>query len=84
MNNLINKPIHPGISLSEVIKEKKLKQVDIALSTGINNSMLNGILKCKRSLTVKTAVNISRVLGIDPVDLMDQQIRYDIYQLQNS
>jgi addiction module antidote protein, HigA family len=84
MKNLENEPLHPGEEIKKIIKEKDIKQVDLALQTGINNSMLNGILKCKRSLTAKTAVTISRVLDIDPVDLMDIQTRYDIYKVENS
>lgn len=69
--------IHPGTILKEEIRERKMKQLDLAHQLGMQPSHLSEIIRGKRSITKSIADRLERVLGIPSIDWMRLQLAYD-------
>lgn len=69
---------HPGIILKNEIDSREIKQKDFAHNLGMSSSILNEIIKGKRSITADFAVILEAALGI-PADFWTRfQSQYDI------
>ena len=67
-----------GEILSEELKARGIKQKDFAVQTGVNVSVLNEILKGKRSVNPEYAIAFERTLGIPASDWLALQAEYDL------
>lgn len=67
-----------GEILSEELKARGIKQRDFAVQTGVNVSVLNEILKGKRSVNPEYAIAFEKVLGIPASDWLALQTEYDL------
>lgn len=67
-----------GEILSEELKARGIKQKDFAVQSGVNVSVLNEILKGKRSVNPEYAFAFERVLGIPASDWLAMQAEYDL------
>ncbi|MBQ9865374.1 MAG: HigA family addiction module antidote protein [Bacteroidales bacterium] len=56
--------VHPGETLNEELKERGIKQKDLATRIGMKPSHLNELIKGKRSFTVDIAMTLEKELGI--------------------
>ena len=56
--------VHPGETLNEELKERGIKQKDLAAKIGILPSHLNELIKGKRSFTVEISMALEKELGI--------------------
>ena len=56
--------VHPGETLAEELKERGIKQKDLAKAIGIQPSHLNELIKGKRSFTTAVAMALEKELGI--------------------
>lgn len=56
--------VHPGETLKEEMKERGIKQKELAARIGILPSHLNELIKGKRSFTVAIATALEKELGI--------------------
>ncbi|MBP5535633.1 MAG: HigA family addiction module antidote protein [Bacteroidales bacterium] len=69
--------VHPGETLNEELKERGIKQKDLAAKIGILPSHMNELIKGKRSFTVPIAMALEKELGI-PYDFwMRRQFHYE-------
>ena len=69
--------VHPGEVLNEELKERGIKQKDLAARIGVLPSHLNELIKGKRSFTVTIAMALEKELGI-PYDFwMRMQYGYE-------
>ena len=69
--------VHPGETLNEELKERGIKQKDLAARIGMRPSHLNELIKGKRSFTVALAMALEKELGI-PYDFwMRRQYNYE-------
>lgn len=69
--------VHPGEILSEELKERGIKQKELAERIGIQASHLNEIIKGKRSFTVAIAMALEKELGIPYDSWMRMQYGYE-------
>ncbi|MBR6903926.1 MAG: HigA family addiction module antidote protein [Bacteroidales bacterium] len=56
--------VHPGETLAEELKERGIKQKELAQAIGILPSHLNELIKGKRSFTTAIAMALEKELGI--------------------
>ena len=56
--------VHPGETLAEELKERGIKQKELAKAIGIQPSHLNDLIKGKRSFTTAVAMALEKELGI--------------------
>ena len=56
--------VHPGETLAEELKERGIKQKELAKAIGIQSSHLNELIKGKRSFTTAVAMALEKELGI--------------------
>lgn len=69
--------IHPGSILKEELRERGIKQRELARQMGIQASHLSEIIRGKRPVTKSVADRLERVLGIPSIDWMRLQLAYD-------
>lgn len=72
------KPTHPGEILKDELEVRGIKQKDFAKEIGLSVTVLNELIKGKRSVTADTAVLLEAALGIDAKFWMDFQTQYDL------
>ena len=69
--------VHPGEILNEELKERGIKQKELAARIGILPSHLNELIKGKRSFTVAIATALEKELGIPYDSWMRLQYGYE-------
>jgi addiction module HigA family antidote len=77
-NNKIQ-PIHPGeILLEEFLKPMGISQYRLAKDISVPARRINEIIHGKRSISVDTALRLSRYFGLSERFWLNLQILYDI------
>ncbi len=71
-------PIHPGEHLAEFVEEYEITQYRLAKEIHVPARRINEIVKCIRSITVDTAIRLSRYFGNSPQFWINLQTNYDI------
>jgi len=75
-------PFHPGeILLEEFLQPLNLTQAAFAGSIGWTKFRLNELIKGKRDITAKSALDLSQALGTSPKLWMNLQATYDLDQV---
>lgn len=69
--------IHPGSILREELRERGIKQRELAQKMSVQPSHLCEIIQGKRPVTKNLADKLERVLGIPSIDWMRLQLAYD-------
>jgi antitoxin HigA-1 len=74
-------PFHPGeILLEEFLEPKMLSQRAFAEQLGWTPRKLNEIIKAKRSITARTAIDLAYALGTTPEFWLNLQQTWDLSQ----
>ena len=76
-------PSHPGELLKEEIEYRGISQRKFAAQIGVQYTMLNEILNCKRSINVQFAMLVEAALGIDAELWIKMQTRYNMLTAKN-
>lgn len=72
-------PITPGeILLTEFLEPLGISQYRLAQATGLPQTRISQIVRGKRSITVETALRLSRALGVDDRFWVNLQTDYDV------
>lgn len=69
---------HVGEVIKDELAARNMKQSELAKLTGIQKSILNDVIKGKRSLTPEMALLLENALGISATFLMNIQIQYEL------
>jgi HTH-type transcriptional regulator/antitoxin HigA len=69
---------HPGVMLGDEIRARNIKQKDISMELSISTTVLNEIIKGKRSITADFAIQLEKCLNITAEYWMNFQTQYDI------
>ena len=69
--------IHPGSILKEEIRERGIKQRELAQQMGIQASHLSEIIRGKRPVNKSIADKLERVLGLPSINWMRLQLAYE-------
>ena len=73
--------VHPGEILREELKERGIKQKELALMIGMQASHLNALINGKRNLNEDVAIRLERALGIPYTVWMDLHVAY-LYEIK--
>ncbi len=71
-------PIHPGEHLAEILDELGVSQYRLAKTVGVPPIRIHDIVRCRRGITVDTALRIGRALGTTPEFWLNLQRGYDL------
>jgi addiction module HigA family antidote len=72
-------PITPGeILLTEFLEPLGITQYRLAQATGLPQTRISEIVRGKRSITIETALRLSRALGVDDRFWINIQADYDL------
>lgn len=69
---------HVGEVIKDELSACNMKQSELSELTGIQKSILNDVIKGKRSLTPEMALLLENVLGLSAVYLMNIQTQYEL------
>lgn len=73
--------VHPGEILREELKERGIKQKELAQMMGMQASHLNALINGKRNLNEDVAIRLERALGIPYKVWMDLHVGY-LYEIK--
>lgn len=76
-NKKVPKPMHPGIMLEDLMKEKGVTIKEIAYLCDITEYRVTLILNGKLPIKDEFAVQLENILGIDAYYWMDLQANYE-------
>lgn len=71
-------PTHPGELLKDEIEFRKLSQKQLAVEMGVSYTVLNDIVRGKRSVNTKFALLCEKALNIPASMLLRLQADYDL------
>lgn len=75
--------MHPGELLRNEIKERGLKQTELAEKLSISQPFLNGLLKEKKKVSIELAIKLEEVLGIEAEQWVKLQRLFDKIETRN-
>lgn len=78
MNGKFEKIPHPGIFLKELLLTRKISQVELAHDIEMQPPHVSGLLNGKRHISATLALKLEKILGIDAMEFMQRQMRYDL------
>ena len=70
--------VHPGELLKDEIEARGISQKKLAAVMGIQYTMLNEILNCKRNITTETALLFEAALDVNAEMLVNMQAAYSL------
>lgn len=73
---------HPGEYLADELKSRHIRQNAFAPKVGVQPSLLNEIIKGKRSISTAFALKLESALGIDAEFWLKTQMSYDLRKLR--
>lgn len=74
-----HEPITPGeILLTEFLEPLGVTQYRLAQATGLPQTRISEIVRGKRSITIETALRLSKALGVDDRFWINIQADYDL------
>ena len=68
--NNLKYAVHPGIILKDYLNTIKMTQKELSQKMNVGATVVNEIIKGKRTLTLNTAIKLETVLGL-PADFWD-------------
>ncbi len=78
-------PTHPGeMLLEEFLKPMDLSQRDLADAIRVPYQRVNELINTKRGVTPSTALRLAKFFGNSPGFWMNLQLRWDLYQAQQT
>ncbi len=73
-----NYPVHPGAILSEELEARGMTCRELARQLGRSARTVGDIVRARRAITVDTALELERVLGIPARNWLDLQTLHDL------
>jgi addiction module HigA family antidote len=78
-------PTHPGVMLrEEFLSPMGLTQRELAAAIHVPYQRINEIVRGRRGMTPSTALRLAKYFGISADFWMNLQLRWDLYQAQQS
>jgi len=79
MTTKMHEPITPGeILLTEFLEPLGISQYRLAQATGVSQTRISEIVRGKRSISIDTALRLSKALGVDDRFWINIQTDYDL------
>ncbi|NCB43813.1 MAG: addiction module antidote protein, HigA family [Clostridia bacterium] len=69
--------IHPGESLNEMLEDRNMAQVELAMRTGVSEKHVSSIVRGRSSISVSFAKKLEYALGVDASFWLNLQMNYD-------
>ena len=79
-----DRAIHPGAFLQQHLDARGLSQTEFAEMAGLSLKLVSGILSGSREISVRTAVRLERVLGVETSVWHLLQARWNIGKVAKS
>ena len=73
-----NRLLHPGKVLAEELEARKILKKDFALLVGLQPPHLSELIKGKRHVSAKLALQFEKILGIDAGFWLRLQMAHDL------
>ena len=78
-------PTHPGeILREEFLEPMRIKQQELADAIHVPFQRINEIVRCRRAVSISTALRLARYFGTSVGFWMNLQLRLDLYETERS
>ena len=78
-------PTHPGeILREEFLEPMGIKQQELADAIHVPFQRINEIVRCRRAVSISTALRLARYFGTSVGFWMNLQLRLDLYETERS
>lgn len=69
--------IHPGETLTEVLKDRKMSQKELAIKTGMTEKYISTVISGQQNISSSFANKLEYALGIEKEFWMNLQANYE-------
>ncbi|MDD2283190.1 MAG: HigA family addiction module antitoxin [Eubacteriales bacterium] len=69
--------IHPGDTLKEILEDRKMSQLELALRTDVSDAHISSVVNGKKNISVSFAKKLEYALGIDAGFWVNLQANYE-------
>lgn len=69
--------IHPGETLVEVLKDRKMSQKELAIKTGVSEKYISAVISGQQNISSSFANKLEYALGIEKEFWMNLQANYE-------
>ncbi len=76
--------IHPGETIAEVLEERGISQVELAISTGVSTAYVSNVIAGKKDISAKFALALEYALGVPKTFWINLQANYDAELLEEN
>jgi antitoxin HigA-1 len=73
-----NKTWHPGAYLKTIMSDMRLSQKELAEKTGFSAAYINDLLNERRSVSVKMAISLSKIIDVPAKEWLSIQNDFDL------
>lgn len=74
--------IHPGETISDILDERKISQVELAARTGVTPAFISSVISGKKDISIKFAFALEYALGVPKSFWINLQANYDAELLE--
>ena len=69
--------IHPGETLAEVLKDRKMPQKELAIKTGVSEKYISAVISGQKNISSSFANKLEYALGIEKAFWINLQTNYE-------
>lgn len=74
--------IHPGETIGDILTERKMTQVELAVRTGYTPAYISSVISGKKNISADLAMNLEYALGVPKTFWLNLQANYDAELLE--
>lgn len=74
--------IHPGETIADVLEDRGISQVELALRTGVTPAFVNNVIAGKKGISAKFAMGLEYALGVPKSFWLNLQANYEAELLE--
>ena len=75
--------IHPGETISELLEERRITEMDLAHKTGISEELLSDVIHGRKAISEDLAMGLEYAFGISRSFWLNLQANYDAEYLKS-
>ena len=82
-NNLVpGSTMHPGVLISNELKARKMRQIELAKKLGIAKNVMSELINGKRNITAALAIKLEKAFDIKAEFWMKHQATYELDKIR--
>ena len=75
--------IHPGETISELLEERRITEMDLAQKTGISEELLSDVIHGRKAISENLAMGLEYAFGVSKSFWLNLHANYDVEYLKS-